>query len=627
MTVDLSWLPEPPPDFAARLAAAEALSDLEAWDALVALARTRLDPARTNRLDRSLQRRFPEGSPSGPPLRLALLGSSTLAHLAAGIRIGALRRDLRLAVCEGAYGQYHREIDGERLRAVRPDFVLLALDAADLLGPSDPGAGPEAASLADAIGRLKSLWARARAAHGCAVIQQTLLPTALSLLGHNEHRMPGSLAARTLRLNAALRDAAQEDGVDLLALDDAVSRHGLEAWHDPALWLRARQAVTPAAAPLYGDLVARLVGARLGRSAKALVLDLDDTLWGGTIGEDGLSGLVVGQGSAVGESFLALQAYARDLTRRGIVLAVCSKNDPETARRPFAEHPDMLLRLSDVAAFVANWDDKATNLQRIAAELRLGLDALVFVDDSPFERALVREHLPMVAVPEVPDEPARVARCLADAGYFEAATLTDEDRGRARAYAQDRARRVSGSAPGSTELSGTLAGLGMRLTWRPFDAVGLPRIVQLVNKTNQFNLTTRRLREAEATSLIEDPAALTLQLRLSDRFGDNGVIAVAIGRLAGSDLVIETWLMSCRVLGRRVEEGTLAALAAQAVRRGARRLVGVFRPSGRNGMVADLYPRLGFTADASGPDGDGRWVLDLAAYAPPRDLPMVVEAG
>ncbi|QRE72410.1 HAD-IIIC family phosphatase [Methylobacterium aquaticum] len=375
--------------------------------------------------------------------------------------------------------------------------------------------------------------------------------------------------------------------------------------------------------PLYGDLVARLVGARLGRSAKALVLDLDDTLWGGTVGEDGPAGIVVGQGSALGESFLALQAYARDLARRGIVLAVCSKNDPETARLPFAEHPDMLLRLPDFAAFVANWDDKATNLRRIAQDLRLGLDALVFVDDNPFERALVREHLPMVAVPEVPDEPALVARCLADAGYFEAVTLTEEDRGRAGAYARDGERRAPGTPDfGQTDLAGTLAGLGMRLVWRRFDALGLPRIVQLVNKTNQFNLTTRRLREAEAAALIDDPGAVTLQMRLVDRLGDNGVIAVVIGRFSGTDLVVETWLMSCRVLGRRVEEGTLAVLAAEAARRGARRLVGLYRASGRNGMVADLYPRLGFAAE-----GEGRWVLDLAGYAPPADLPMAVEAG
>ncbi|SFU57237.1 HAD-superfamily phosphatase, subfamily IIIC/FkbH-like domain-containing protein [Methylobacterium sp. 174MFSha1.1] len=620
MTADLSWLPAPPQDFAARLAAAEALPDPQAWDALVALSRTRLDPARTNRLDRVVQRRFPEDSPAGPAVRLALLGSSTLSHLAAGIRVGALRRDLRLIVWEGAYGQYQREIDGDSLRDARPDVVLLALDAVELLGPGDPAAGPEAAGIADALGRLRALWARARAAHGCTVIQQTLLPTALPLIGANEHRMPGSLAARTARLNAALRDAAAEEGVDLLALDDAVSRHGLESWHDPALWLRARQAVTPAAGPLYGDLVARLVGARLGRSAKALVLDLDDTLWGGTVGEDGLDGIVVGQGSALGESFLALQSYARDLSRRGIVLAICSKNDPEAARRPFAEHPDMLLRLSDFAVVVANWDDKVTNLRRIAQDLRLGLDALVFVDDNPFERALVRAHLPMVAVPEVPDEPALVARCLADAGYFEAATLTDEDRQRTKAYAPDRLR----PAPAGPDLAATLAGLGMRLVWRPFDSIGLPRIVQLVNKTNQFNLTTRRLREAEAAALIEDPAALTLQFRLTDRLGDNGVIAVVIGRFAGGDLVVETWLMSCRVIGRRVEEGTLAILAAEAARRGARRLVGLYRPSGRNGMVADLYPRLGFRPE---PDGEGRWALDLAGYAPPADLPMAVAPG
>jgi FkbH-like protein len=284
----------------------------------------------------------------------------------------------------------------------------------------------------------------------------------------------------------------------------------------------------------------------------------------------------------------------------------------------------MILRREEIASFAANWTDKASNLRAIAEQLNIGLDAIVFADDNPFERNIVRRELPMVAVPELPADPALYANCIAAAGYFEGVRLTTEDRLRTRQY-QANAERAAARAS-TTDLEGYLRSLDMELRWRRFDAVGLPRIVQLINKTNQFNLTTRRITEEEATAMMADPRLLTLQVRLLDRFGDNGMIAVVIGRLAATgsadptadmlpaDLLIETWLMSCRVLGRGVEEATLGLIAAEAARLGADRLIGEYRPTAKNGMVREHYPRLGFAPLSETSDGVTRWALPLRDF-------------
>jgi FkbH-like protein len=416
-----------------------------------------------------------------------------------------------------------------------------------------------------------------------------------------------------------MSDAA---GVDLLALDDYALRDGIAVWHDPVLWCRAKQEVSPSIAPLYGDLVMRIVAAKLGRSYKALVLDLDNTLWGGVIGDDGLEGIVLGQGSALGEAFIGFQSYARELSRRGVILAVCSKNDAANAAEPFDKHPEMLLKQTDIASFVANWSDKAANLRAIAAHLNIGLDSLVFVDDNPFERALVRQELPMVAVPEVGDDPANFAQTIADAGYFEGLTITQEDRERTGQYQGNQLREALKAS--ATDLPAYLRSLDIELIWRRFDKIGLSRTVQLINKTNQFNLTTRRYSADDVMAIMQDSSCFGLQLRLLDRFGDNGIISVVIGKMQDDNLMIDTWLMSCRVLGRQVEPTTLNLIAAQAQRLGARRLVGEYVTTKKNGMVRDHYARLGFEVVEESEAGS-RAVLDLTAYVPSETFIVVRE--
>ncbi len=292
---------------------------------------------------------------------------------------------------------------------------------------------------------MASSLARRAGAIRLRLIQQTLLPTPVPLLGSGEARLPGSRAACVARLNAALHGMAAEEGVDVLAMENAILRHGLSAWHETVWWLRAKQEIAPAAAPFYGDLVARMLAARRGLSRKALVLDLDNTVWGGVVGDDGPANLVLGPGSAEGEAFAAFQTYARDLSRRGIVLAVVSKNDAANALEAFEHHPEMVLRPGEIAAFVANWDDKAANLRRVAERLGLGLDALVFVDDNPYERDRVRTALPEVAVPELPPDVSGYADRIAQAGYFEALGVTSEDRARSGHYAARREVEAQGA--------------------------------------------------------------------------------------------------------------------------------------------------------------------------------------
>jgi len=357
-----------------------------------------------------------------------------------------------------------------------------------------------------------------------------------------------------------------------------------------------------------------------GKARKCLVLDLDNTLWGGVIGDDGLEGIVLNEGDARGEAHRAIQSMASDLSRRGVVLAVCSKNDDATARLPFRDHPGMILKEEDIAVFVANWNDKASNLERIAQQLELGLDSFVLLDDNPAERSLIRQALPQVAVPEVGDDASTYVKAVLGAGYFESVALTAEDLVRANQY-RENAQRAE-LLDSSRDLDAFLRSLEMTVTLAPFNATGRKRITQLINKTNQFNVTTRRYTEAQVAEFETSPGHYTLQVSAGDRFGDNGMISVVICERGAADWRIDSWLMSCRVLNRKIEEAICNRLAADAKAAGARRLLGEYLPTDRNGIVAELYSKLGFTLiESSGPGS--RWALDLDRFEP-FDVPTRV---
>jgi FkbH-like protein len=607
--MQFNWLPVRE-DFDESLREVKTLSAAAAARRLRELATSRLDLTQTAKLDRAFLNAVKSHGalPGIEPLRLAILGSATTSHLPPGIRVAGLRRGLAIEIYEAPYGMYWQELmaDSASLTSFRPNAILLTLDARHL-------ATADGATADSALELMQSCWRKARSTFQCQVIQQTVMPVLPELMGSNEDRMPLSPAAVLNEINRRLPQLAADEGVDLLALDRIVLEEGLTFWHDPALWHRSKHEVHPRAAALYGEHLARILAAARGRSAKCLVLDLDNTLWSGIIGDDGLEGIVLGQGSELGEAHAQLQRYAVRLTERGIILAVCSKNDEANALAPFTSHPEMILKREHIACFVANWTDKASNLRSIARTLNIGLDALVFVDDNPAERAIIRQELPLVHVPELPDEPSTYVTTLAAAGYFEGLHLTDDDRARASQYQANAERdRLKDSA---TDMDSYLESLRMTLTAGPFDSMNLQRIVQLINKTNQFNLMTERLTEAEVLARMNDPRWLTLYARLTDRFGDNGLIAVLMARMEATDAIIETWLMSCRVLGRGVEQACLNFLATAAQSHGARRLIGQYRRTEKNNMVRDLYPNLGFNP-LDETEGASRFSLDLRDFTP-----------
>ena len=467
----LEWLPVEP-DWRQKLRAFRTDGTL---DDAIGLANGRLDFVATNALDAAVSARIGSSPPSDlstRPVKLAILGSSTLAHLHASIRVGALRRGIWVETYENAYAQYLQELSDtvSPLHEFAPTTVLFAFDAAHVTAGIDVAqtSADADAILTDACERIRSCWRQAREAFRCPIIQQTLLPSAIPLLGSNEHKQPSSAVRLIERLNCWLREAADQEGVHLLALDARAAQDGLSAWYDRGLWYRSKQEVSPVTAPVYGDLVGRLLAALQGRSFKCLVLDLDNTLWGGVIGDDGLDGIVLGQGSPLGEACVDVQRYARDLCKRGVILAVCSKNDEANALEPFDKHPEMVLRRGDISAFIANWNDKATNIREIAEALNIGLDSMVFFDDNPFERTLVLRELPAVAVPEIGEEPSRFAQILADAGYFEAVNITQEDRERTSLYQSNAAREASRKS--ATDLPSYLRSRSRRsATHRPAD--------------------------------------------------------------------------------------------------------------------------------------------------------------
>jgi FkbH-like protein len=373
------------------------------------------------------------------------------------------------------------------------------------------------------------------------------------------------------------------------------------------------------ALPRLADADLALIRAATGMVRKVLVLDLDNTLWGGVIGEDGLEGIRVGPPHADGEAFVMLQHYARELKERGVLLAVCSKNNAADARLPFERHESMVLRLDDFAAFVANWEDKPANLIRLSEQLGVGLDSFVFVDDNPVERALVRRELPEVAVPELGSDPARFVETLAQGRWFEALTLSGEDRERHAAYQANAARReLEAAAP---DLEAFLRQLQMEVAHGPVSAGNLARVAQLVSKTNQFNLTTRRHPPEALRQFAADPAGWTQAFRLKDRYGDNGLVGVVIAVPAGeSAWEIDTFLMSCRVIGRGLRRYMLATLLKTARERGITRVTGLYAPTPKNAMVAAMYPDAGFAPEPTD-GGTQRFVFDPTK----QELPTVPE--
>jgi FkbH-like protein len=541
-------------------------------------------------------------------LRIAVAGNGTTDLIARAAAVAAAQEGFGPVLWQAPFGAWRQAgLDvASGLHAFAPDIVVVATDWRE--GVSDlPLATPAAtvdAAVSQTAAGFRAVWDRLLAAPGRRVIQHLPAPPEAWLTGIGELRMAASPRRQIALLRAALLDA----GPEILFLETA----GLPA--DAAAWFGAKLPFAQTALPDYVMRLRAALRQATGRAKKVLALDLDNTLWGGVIGDDGAEGIELGAGSAKGEAFSAIQAYAKALAARGVILAVCSKNDAKLAAAGFI-HPGAVLRVTDFAAFECGWGDKAAALRRVAAALNVGLDSLVFADDNPAECAQVAEALPDVAVVPLGDDPAAFIAHLEAGHWFESQGLTAEDFSRGQAY-QARAQAAAAGEP--SDLSAFLRGLKMRgVVFRP-EGAALARVAQLEGKTNQFNMTTRRYDEAAVRAFAAREDALVLAATLADRFGDHGLVSSMIGVFADNTLVIESWLMSCRVFSRTLEAFFMRAVLAEAAARGATRVCGRYVPTAKNDVVAKLYGTLGFT-DLGG----GIWERDVAA----ADFETFVAAG
>ena len=632
---DLPWLVQPSPQDATALKSVAGSGDPASISELVRLAKLAWPESQLRQLGRRVGSVIGAGggdlhatakAAGLSPFRLFVFSSATVSHIVDQMIGTALRQGILLEV---AFCEYEQPLSWlERNAAMLPDFaadaVLFAFDSESLrLSPAIGSDDDETVVIGRALQSVERLAARVRSVSKSTIIVQTLAGDSKSPHLHMDAWLPGGVSRLRRRFNDALARSSRENAFvifDAAAVAEAV---GHSQWGAGRYSFIAKYPFATACIPLYTDRLATLIAAMSGKSKRVLVLDLDNTLWSGVIGDDGMDGIVLAAGNPKAEPHRAVQRMALAYKSRGVVLCISSKNTESVALEVLRSHPDMILREKDVAAFRINWTDKASNIAALAKSLDLGLESFVFLDDNPAERKQVRDALPQVSVPELPADPAEWLPVFEAAGYFEQVNFTAEDRDRAEYYKSNAQRADLQESAGDQEAF--LRSLGMVMTVAPFDAPGRARIAQLIAKSNQFNTTTRRYSEAEVAALAADPGVVAMQVRLRDLFGDNGMISVVICRKDLAHWNIDLWLMSCRVLGRKVENAVLAELARRARADGACRLTGLYIPSSKNALVRDLYERLGFTELRAEADGTTSWVLDLAAYQEP-ELPIDVTA-
>ena len=607
---DLHWLLAPPLDLKERMQNLFDASDLRQ------IANYALDTNQLSKLAGKLKA-LRKNSVDLRPLaafKLGVVSNATTKLFSPALMATGLRYGLDLDVVEAEFNQVAQEAFSEEssFTGKAIDTVLIAIDYHGLPLIATPGDEERARkTVSDCISYLKAVAEKISLKTNAPIILQNIAPPAESYLGSFDLFLPGTLSWLIAHVNQEL-SLLTSSSISILNVLGLASNLGLANWHDLTQWNVGKLPFSLKYAPIYADHVCRILSVRKGKSKRCLILDLDNTVWGGIIGDDGVDGILIGNGDPTGEAHLQVQQIALELRNCGIVLAISSKNEDAIARLPFREHPDMLLREEHIAVFQANWSDKATNIRAIAETLSLGLESMVFLDDNPAERLQVRKELPEVSVPELPSDPALYGRTLLAAGYFESVGFSAEDRQRAELYQQN-ARRADLMSSASN-MDSYLASLEMEATFAPFDASSRARIAQLISKSNQFNLTTKRYSELEIAQLEQDPQVVTFQIRLTDSLGDNGMISVIICRKLDKVWEIDTWLMSCRVLGRRLEEAALLEIVKLAKAEAVERLVARYIPTPRNIIVKGHYQKLGFTLLDAEADGTEIWQRDLNGF-------------
>ena len=528
--------------------------------------------------------------------KIAVLSSVTSHHFVGIFKPFLYQYGIAPVFYEGEYDGIVMELmnpDAE-VYSFKPDILLLLTYHTDIKDypPLFSSEEDVRAWVAQKVQHYQGLWTLANGIEGCHVFQTLFAAPIYRQMGNLEanYSFSASYCLQLLNMELIRRKPPYVTFVDVEYL---ASVFGKYRWFSDSNYFMSKQGFSFDAAGLLSYTLTRLFASHVGRMKKCLVLDLDNTLWGGVIGDDGLHGININPSNAVGEAYLAFQKYLKRLKERGVILAVCSKNEEDIAKTPFTEHPDMVLHLDDIACFVANWDDKSTNIRRIAELLNIGLDSLVFFDDNPAEREIVKQFLPEIEVADVPDDPALYVRALETASCFEWVQLSHEDISRSDSYVVDRKRselQVScidyDAYLQSLEMKGNVGYVGLNET---------VRFTQLINKTNQFNLRTRRYSEATIEQIRDDVGEWApIYLSLSDRFGNYGIMSSVVVQKIDNVAFIDTWVMSCRVLKRGLENVAFNAICEVAKKWGCDWLVGEFLPTKKNRMVNSLLPEMGF---------------------------------
>ena len=575
---------------------------------------------------KSLKRQLLEGDTKYIDKKIAVLGGSTTHDIVAMLELFLLNYGIRPAFYESEYNQYWEDVmfDNPELKEFAPDIIYIHTTNRNIsdypkIGMSEDDVN---ALLDSQFKRFSSMWEKIEATYHCPVIQNNFEFPSYRVLGNSDcYNVFGgvnfinSLNDRFAKYAREHRDFYIEDIQYLSA------SYGLDAWADPLYWHMYKYALSMEAIPTLSYSVACIIKSIYGKNKKALTLDLDNTLWGGIVGDDGVENLAIGPETSMGQAYSEFQGYLKSHKDIGVILTVDSKNDHENAIAGL-NHPDSTLKPDDFVVIKANWDPKSRNLAETAAQLNLLPESFVFVDDNPAEREIVRAQIPGVAVPEIGNVENYI-RAIDHAGYFEVTNLSADDAKRNemyRANAQRAALEASFSDYGqyldSLEMTGIIRG---------FEPVFLDRIAQLTNKSNQFNLTTRRYSRADIEEVANSAEYIDLYGKLIDKFGDNGVVSVVIGHINGEVLDMDLWIMSCRVLKRDMEFAMMDGLVHRAKAAGLKKIIGYYYPTAKNNMVRDFYDRMGFVKVSEDPEQNTTWEFDLTGEYTDQNTHIKVE--
>ncbi len=562
-------------------------------------------------------RRLQKETPSGLPCkRIALLGDTATQMLTIALRGTGVSLGIHFDIWEAEYDSIDRLISDAQSEFLTQHFECVILfQSTHRLLQNHARMDNEGDRAALADNRLAFI------KHVCTLPQLCSTPILVfnypeiddSVFGSFACGIPSSFLTQTRILNAGMcKLAAQQKNMYVVDIASLQNKYGRDAMFSPSVYASTEMVLSLEALPHVAARCADIITALSGRIRKCLITDLDNTLWGGVIGDDGLENIQIGH-FGIGRVFTELQLWMKKLRERGIILCVVSKNDEQTAREPFIKHPDMELRLDDFAVFIANWENKAENIRQIQSILNIGYDQMVFLDDNPFERGMVREHLPDIVVPELPDDAALYLEYLYSLNLFETTSVSAADSLRTRQYQEESARRATASS--FVNEDDYLKSLCMQGKTEGFTTFNIPRAAQLTQRSNQFNLRTQRYTESEVETMAHSDMVIPLCVELSDRFGQYGLISVVILKKSEPEtLFIDTWLMSCRVLKRGVEAFVMNSIIKKARTAGIKRITGAYIPTPKNNMVSGLLPQMGFALTKTDADGTQHYALNVADY-------------